>query len=171
LKAGNPDAIMIAGALATAIDKVTCVVNWVSGLYAAGAKGHFDVFSVHLYDDPDIRADWNLWDWTFYPSSYNNYTTVRSIMDSKGDQAIPIISTEAGLPVHSSDAPDFHYYNETNQAVVIGHDFDHLASGQIASFAIYTMMDDDVPGFSLLRADLSQRPAWGVYQERALNFP
>lgn len=123
---------MIAGALAMAIDKVTWVVNWVSGLYAAGAKGHFDVFSVHLYDDPDIHAYCNLWDWTFYPSSYNNYPTVRSNMDSNGDQAIPIISTETGMPVHSSDAPDFYYYNEANQAVVIGHDFDHLPSDQIA---------------------------------------
>jgi len=29
------------------------------------------------------------------------------------------------------------------------------------------MMDDDVPGFGLLRPDRSQRPAWAAYKQRA----
>ena len=169
LKAGNPNAIMIAGALGS---PVSGVPQFVLDMYAAGAKGHFDVLSLHLYDDPDTRGDWNMWDWAFYTSP-----CVRSIMDSNGDSAIPIISTETGLPSvdPGTGLPDADY-NETKQATVCGHDFDHIGTGltsdlgSTASMCWYNMVDDNPPAGvcdGLLHSDYSKKPAWYIYQSRA----
>jgi hypothetical protein len=34
------------------------------------------------------------------------------------------------------------------------------------AFELDQMMDDDVPGFGLLRPDRTERPTWAVYQSR-----
>jgi hypothetical protein len=81
-------------------------------------------------------------------------------MDANGDQAIPIASTESGGPTTK--------YGEAGQATIVDHDFDHLYSGQIRMLLVYTMMDDDVPGFGMLRPDRTARPAWSVFKSRAV---
>ena len=63
-------------------------------MYDAGAKGHFDVLSLHLYDDPFAAGTWNIWNMAFHMSP-----SVRSVMDAHGDQNVPIGATEAGGPV------------------------------------------------------------------------
>jgi hypothetical protein len=175
LKAGNPNAIMIAGAMGNPGNQAA-YLQWVRDLYANGAKDHFDYFSVHLYEDPSHRdASWNAWDWVFYTSP-----CVRSIMDDNGDQAIPIISTETGLPTVTSSGVTNEYYNETNQAMVVDHDFNHLGTGlsnqqgSVASFAIFAMMDDTMEwgradGYGLTYAPFNSgvKPAWTTYQRRA----
>jgi len=177
MKAGNPNGIMIAGAMGGSSNMLT----FVNAMYAAGAKGHFDYFSMHLYDDPDNTINWgygtdtnwqvwSMWPWALFPNAGTSNTCVRQIMDANGDQAIPIISTEMGLAATNpetgvSDA----YYNETNQVTVINHDFDHLFSGDIASIAIYRMVDDpnELGAYGLDRADHTRRPAWDAYYARA----
>jgi hypothetical protein len=86
-------------------------------------------------------------------------TSVRSVMDANGDAAIPIGATEAGGPVTT--------YGEDGQAKIVSHDFDALSDPRLAFVCVYSMMDDDVPGFGLLRADRTQRPAWPVYKSRS----
>jgi hypothetical protein len=187
MKAGNPDAIMIAGALSSMGAHNEWITNWVKGIYAAGAHGGhgFDVFSMHLYEEPnDIGNDWNCWCWAFYPNQYTNNTCVRDIMNANGDSDIPIISTETGIPSINwqSGAPVVDsVYNEANQAVVVGHDFDHLFNvHDIASFAIFTMADDTMQfkdasgnvapdGYGLIYWPFKSgvKPAWYVYQQRA----
>jgi hypothetical protein len=122
-------------------------------MYEAGAKGYFDMLSLHCYDDPDDHGTWNLWDQAFTIGP-----TIRSIMDANGDQAIPIASTESGGPTTK--------YGEPGQATIVDHDFDHLYAGQIRMLLVYTMLDDDVPGFGLLRDDRTKRPAWYAFQRR-----
>jgi cellulase (glycosyl hydrolase family 5) len=159
LKTANPNAIMVAGGLwkwdagATA-NPSGGAREWVRRMYAAGAKGYFDMLSLHFYDDPDDHGTWNLWDQAFSMS-----TSIRSIMDANGDQAIPIASTESGGPTTK--------YGEAGQATIVDHDFNHLYSGQIRMLLVYTMLDDDVPGFGMLRDDRTRRPAWYAFQQRA----
>jgi len=151
IKAADPDAIVVAGALWKGAGGP---VQFVTDMYAAGAKGHFDVLSLHLYDDPLASGSWNIWNMAFhFPIS------VRSVLDAHGDAAIPIGSTETGGPVTT--------YGEDGQATIVSHDFDALSDPRLAFICVYSMMDDDVPGFGLLRPDRTPRPAWAVYQSRA----
>jgi hypothetical protein len=154
IKAADPNAIVLAGALWKGAGGP---VKWVTDMYNAGAKGHFDILSLHLYDDPLAAGTWNIWNMAFHMTP-----SVRSVMDAHGDSAIPIASTETGGPTTS--------YGETGQATIISHDFDALNDPRLAFVLVYSMLDDVVtsqPGFGLLRPDLSRRPSWDVYRTRA----
>jgi hypothetical protein len=153
IKTADPNAIVIAGALWKGAGGP---VQFVTDMYNAGAKGHFDILSLHLYDDPFASGTWNIWNMAFSMTP-----SVRSVMDSHGDQAIPIGATEAGGPTSS--------YGETGQATIVGHDFDALRNNpHLAFVCVYSMMDDDVSGgFGLLRSDRSKRPSWAAYQSGA----
>jgi hypothetical protein len=151
IKTADPNAIVIAGALWKGAGGP---VQFVTDMYSAGARGHFDILSLHLYDDPFAAGSWNIWNMAFHFP-----TSVRSVMDANGDAAIPIGATEAGGPVTT--------YGEDGQAKIVSHDFDALSDPRLAFVCVYSMMDDDVPGFGLLRADRTQRPAWAVYKSRS----
>ena len=154
IKAADPNAIVIAGALWKGAGGP---VQWVTDMYNAGAKGHFDILSMHLYDDPLAAGSWNIWNMAFHMTP-----SVRSVMDAHGDTAIPIASTETGGPTTS--------YGEDGQATIVNHDFDALSDPRLAFILVYSMLDDVVasqPGFGLLRPDYSQRPAWAVFHNRA----
>jgi Cellulase (glycosyl hydrolase family 5) len=151
IKAADPNAIVIGGALWKGAGGP---VQFVTDMYNAGAKGHFDILSLHLYDDPLAPGSWNIWNMAFHFTP-----SVRSVMDAHGDANIPIASTETGGPVTS--------YGESGQATIVGHDFDALGDPRLAFICVYAMMDDDVSGFGLLRPDRTQRPAWAVYHDRA----
>jgi hypothetical protein len=152
IKAADPKAIVIAGALWTGAGGP---VKFVTDMYDAGAKGHFDLLSLHLYDDAFATGSWNIWNMAFHMTP-----SVRSVMDAHGDQSIPIGATEAGGPVNK--------YGETGQASIVGHDFDALSSDpRLAFICVYSMLDDEVPGFGLLNPDRTKRQAWDVYASRA----
>jgi len=152
IKAADPRAVVIAGALWKGAGGP---VQFVTDMYNAGAKGHFDILSLHLYDDPFAAGSWNIWNMAFHATP-----SVRSVMDAHGDTAIPIGATEAGGPVTT--------YGESGQASIVGHDFDALAADpRLAFVCVYSMLDDDVPGFGLLRPDRTPRPAWSVFKSRA----
>lgn len=158
LKKADPNAILVAGALwkwdaGSTANASGGAREWVRRMYADGAKGYFDVLSLHFYDDPDDHGAWNLWD-----QAFTTGPSIRSIMDANGDSSIPIFSTESGGPTDK--------YGEDGQATIIDHDFNHLYSGQIRMMLAYTMLNDDVPGFGLLRDDRTRRPAWNTFQRR-----
>jgi hypothetical protein len=123
-------------------------------MYDAGARGSFDMLSMHLYDDPDDHGDWNLWDQAFVLTP-----NVRSIMNANGDQSVPIAASESGGPVPK--------YTEAQQANIVDHAFSRFDQGQLSIYLVYTMMDDGSPGFGMLRADRSQRPAFATFQTHA----
>jgi large repetitive protein len=157
IKAADPNAIVIGGSLWKGAGGP---VQFVTDMYNAGAKGHFDILSLHLYDDPVAAGTWNIWNMAFHMSP-----SVRSVMDAHGDSSIPIASTETGAPTTK--------YGEAGQATIVDHDFDALSDPRLAFILVYSMMDDVVtaqPGFGLLRPDLSRRPAWDVYRSRATGL-
>ena len=82
-------------------------------------------------------------------------------MDAHGDSAHPDRSHRGGRTGEQATA-------RAGQASIVSHDFDALANDpRLAFVCVYSMMDDDVPGFGLLNPDRSKRQAWNVYASRS----
>lgn len=143
LKAGNASAKMIAGAI---FQGGPGPQEWIRRMYAAGAKGHFDAFSMHLYDDPADNFD------SMWHKAFSDSPNVRGIMDANGDQAIPLVSTESGGP--------FPKYSLAKQAQIVTN---ALTDGRPDFVCIYSMMNDEVHGFGMLNDDLTQRPSYTAF--------
>jgi hypothetical protein len=162
VKAGNPNAIVSTGGH-WKWDCGSCpyagsgsavgMVEWVKGMYANGAAGHFDALAVHLYDNPHERGDWNGWDYTFVKPE-----NIRTVMDANGDAAKPIWSTENGAPTPK--------YSLESQAQTVANAINVVKNQTfpLANAQHYTLHDDDVPGYGLLSPDNQRRPAWYAYQ-------
>jgi hypothetical protein len=161
VKSGNPHAVVIAGALFTGKDGRT-TQDYAQAL-ATRAKGSFDIVSLHLYGDPRTATASNIWDMAF-PAlfgkrSYYKGDTVREILDTDGLSSIPIISTESGGPVYT--------YGERGQNTIMSDDFDALNSHLLSSLIVYTMENNEVRGFGLLRDNDTERPAFQTFMRRA----
>jgi hypothetical protein len=95
IKDADPTTLVVAGDLATND------AEWVAGLYAAGARGSFDVLATHPYqgprdlppDAPDIGVRWRL----------SHVTAVRGVMLESDDASTPIWFTEFGWSSHPND--------------------------------------------------------------------
>jgi hypothetical protein len=159
LKKVDPDALLAVGALwKTKQDQPRYTLEWVQRMYVAGVAGHLDALSLHLYNDPMTRGDWNLWDYTFHTTP-----CIRSVMDQNGDSRIPIVSTENGEAVNK--------HGETQQALVVANDFKALqvyAAKKFVMHTVFSMTDDDsADDFGLTRPDRARRPAWQAYRTGA----
>ena len=161
VSAGNPNATVIAGALWKGGANYT-TQDFVRSL-AVRAKGSYQYISLHLYDDAKTRANWNIWDMAFPVlfgvNSYYKGNTCREILDTNGLSAVPIISTESGGTIDT--------YGEAGQNDIVAHGFDAVTSNLLPSMAVYSMKNDDVAGFGLLRDDGTERPAYATFQSRS----
>ena len=162
IKSGNPNAVVIAGALFNGGSSGYTTQDFCRSL-AVRAKGSFEFLSMHLYDDPTSRGTWSMWDRAFpsilgATSTYKG-NTCREILNSNALTGVPIISTESGGPVYK--------YSDAGQSTIVGHDFDALKSGLLPSMAVYTMKNDDVQGFGLLDDNNNERPAYATFMSRA----
>ena len=102
---------------------------------------------------------WSMWDWAFGNPGLPD--SIRALMNRNGDQAKPIIVSEYDLgPVPK--------YTESAEATLIAH---ALTDPRPAMIAAYTMLDDDVVGYGMLRPDRTRRPAWSAYQAIASSSP
>jgi hypothetical protein len=148
-----PGTILAAGGLAL---PATAMLQWTKDLYAAGIAGHFDVFSVHAYDDPAEHGSWSAWDCTFgHPTFYPGGNNIVGVMAAHGDN-VPIWSTESGGPTPK--------YSLDKQAQ-IAHNVNTDPRPQMALW--YTALDDDVPGFGLLDTNRQPRPAYAAFKNSA----
>ena len=133
------------------------------------AFGKFDYLSAHLYDNPLARQPWNMWDYNLFWNGTGvcdngaNGGNVRQILDSYGLWDVPIISTESGGRI----IPDGSY-TEQQVADYVTAGFHECFSGHLASLFVHGMMDDDVPGYGMLRPNLTKRPAFHAFQAMAL---
>jgi Cellulase (glycosyl hydrolase family 5) len=160
VKAGNPDAIVSTGGIwkfnceVSPCPPGTGMVAWTKGLYEHGAKGYFDAYALHLYDDPQERADWNVWDWAFVDTE-----NVRGVLDAHGDRAKPIWSSENGARPES--------YTMERRAEVIRNQILAVKnqSFPVAASTHYTLQDDDLPGFGLLDASNARQPTWYAFRD------
>ena len=98
IKAGDPDALVVAGNLATND------AAWVAGLYEAGARGAFDVLATHAYQSPrnlppeaaNVGVRWRI----------AHVAAVRRVMVEDGDARTPIWFTEFGWSSHPNDGSE-----------------------------------------------------------------
>ena len=157
IKQVDPNAVVIHAGMWTGWNGV---IAWYERMYQLGAKPYFDAANVHAYDDPNQHGSWSMWDMTWGSGGRGYYDSknVRSVMNANGDSAKPIVSTESGGPVPK--------YSEAQQAQIVTN---ALKDGRFAFVCVYNMMDDEVPGFGLLRSDRSKRPSWDAYHAVATS--
>jgi hypothetical protein len=99
IKAADPDALVIAGGVATTGPGSPAAVgdlDWLRTLYAGGGRGFFDALSTHPYGfgkPPDAHDPWGL--------SLNRVLEQRQIMVDNGDAATPLWITEMGWPIRT----------------------------------------------------------------------
>ncbi|MBI3214701.1 MAG: cellulase family glycosylhydrolase [Mycobacterium sp.] len=99
IKAVDPAAIVVAGALASGMSWGFMTINpvtFVTNMYAAGVRNYFDALSFHPYN----------YDYKFSEGMYqvdspvDQLIRIRNIMVSNGDGAKKIWATEYGLPTN-----------------------------------------------------------------------
>jgi hypothetical protein len=167
IKAEDPAAYVLTGGVATAPDANGDIspLTWVRGLYQNGARGAFDVMNLHLYEDATVLETWNIWYQAFHGPE-----NIRSLMDQNGDGEKFVVSTESGYQPGTGNTTGSQ--KETTQVTTMRRAYEDFATRPRTGFIlVYTMMNDSVPGWGLLRDDRSRRPAFGVLQGIAANGP
>ena len=97
IKAVDPTATVIGGALGTGLSMAWLTVNpvtFLSQMYASGAEGYFDALSFHPYNLTGTLSD----GLTFYNSAIKQLMKLREIMAANGDGEKLIWATEYGEP-------------------------------------------------------------------------
>ncbi len=151
-------------------------VDFVNGIYAAGAKGSFDALGHHPYTWPYSPA---------YPNPSNAWgqlTTLHNIMVAKGDDAKQIWITEFGAPTGgpgslassglTTSEGGADHVTEALEARMVA---DAVAAVRrlpwVGPFFWYSYQDagttsDTVENFfGLIRADGSHKPAYDAYKQ------
>jgi hypothetical protein len=143
----------IAPAPAPGID----AVPWVQRLYAAGAKGYYDVMNMHNYGetDPYLKATYSMWCKTFGCGGVVSPSVV-DVMAQYGDSAKPIVSTEGGV---NSDS-----VGETQQSTTVDH-YLRYPDPRFKTAYVYCVWCGT--GFSVTRPDKSYKPAYTTYKTDA----
>ena len=120
IHAGDPSATVITGGLAPATTDGTnfSPVDFLSGVYGAGAQGSFDAVGAHPYCWPAMpgAAD----SWSAWYQMYGTSTSLRSLMVAHGDGAKKIWGTEFGAP---TNGPAGSFVSQATQAQMIGTAF------------------------------------------------
>jgi hypothetical protein len=99
--AANPDAVVLAGALAPTLEPPGSTAGmsdllYLERLYAAGAAPYFDALAAHAYGHTSPPGEAPAPD----AISFRRVELLREIMDTHGDSAKPIYITEAGWNDH-----------------------------------------------------------------------
>ncbi len=121
INAVDPGDVVITGGLAAVPSNANGfygAVNYLSGMYAAGAKGNFDAVGYHPYTYPympSASASWNGWQIM--------EDGIRSTMVANGDSALQVWMTELGAPTSGSNS-----ISQSTQAAMIS-EAAKLASG------------------------------------------
>ena len=115
-KAANPDAVIVAPALAPTVEEspwAQSELRFLDAMYAAGAVAYFDVLAVQAYglrDGPDDRR--------LGPErvNFSRPLLVRELMVQRGDAAKPVWATELGWNALPADFPGPAIYGRVSEA-------------------------------------------------------
>jgi hypothetical protein len=162
IKDADPTTLVVAGNLATND------AAWVAGLYAAGARGSFDVLATHPYqgprdlapEAPDIGVRWRM----------SHVGAVRRVMVDSGDASTPIWFTEFGWSSHPNDGRE----PPTERGVTLAEQADYAVRAYVyvgREFPYVTNMfwynernkavgDVQEENYGLLDRDLSPKPVY-----------
>ncbi|NHA66593.1 cellulase family glycosylhydrolase [Phycicoccus flavus] len=162
VKAADPTAEVVMGGLEY-VD-----LEWLQELYAAGAKGSYDVLAVHPYPSPGDLPPGAPPDGSKY--RFRNLDELMVLMREHGEATVPVWLTEVGWSAHENDA-DAEVWalgvSPVDQGAYL-YDSVRLVTErypQVKGWFWYTVRDTalgDVhqDSFGLLRADGSRKPAW-----------
>lgn len=182
IKRTDPSATVITGGLAsTDTDNGNIPqLDFVAGMYAAGAKPYFDAIGYHPYSfpvPPAYTATWNAWS----KMALNTYS-IRSVMTAQGDAAKQIWITEYGAPTNGpGGGSSLSNYNLEGNA-------DHVDEAYQAALATafvqatnaspwagpafwYSYLDGGTSPetnenfFGLIRANGTHKPAYDAYRK------
>jgi hypothetical protein len=174
VKKGDPSALVIGAGLSPATGGAGGTiedVDFLRGMYAAGAKGHMDAMAIHNYGgnhEPERDpGDCSI--------CFRRAEIYRQIMVDAGDAATPVWSTEFGWLLDSGKNMgqyDWMRVSSEKQAEYVVRSFKYaranwpwmtglLLSNLDASTSPYhTGPQDGMPWFAILNKDHSPRPAW-----------
>jgi hypothetical protein len=158
--------------------------NWIDGLYNNGAKGSFDAVSVHtdtacLDRGPDFfyREGGQIGQYSFL-----GYQTVHGVMAAHGDGDTPIWMTELGWSSTTKTCSRGAWagkkpagVGEADQATYLKQAYHCLTFDPYVQVAMWFNLQDisatdgELNRYGLLRADHSQKPAWGAFRDVAVN--
>ena len=162
IKAGDPQALVVAGAIAQNDDA------WLARMYDAGAGGHFDVLATHPYQGP-IDAEPELPDngkWWIM----DHIGAVRNLMVARGDAGKQLWATEFGWSAHANTGFEASWdrgVSEATQADYLVRAVKWFGSKHpyVTNVFWYNERnkatgDIHEDNFGLLRHDLSPKPAY-----------
>ena len=176
IKAADSKATVIGGVLGSVISWGGFSVNpvdFVKGMYAAGAAGYFDALSFHPYQYTTPFSQGA----TLGQSPLNQLNAIRALMEGNGDAAKQIWATEYGLPTGTIN-PSMPAA-EAQQASYIKDFLDAWNSLSYAGKAfLYTTVDrsssnttDGEATFGLYRDDWTMKPAAQVVKDWIAAHP
>lgn len=186
IKANDPSAVVIAGALAPCEGPPDCpvsAVGYLEAMYAAGAKGFFDKLSYHPYTDGNTPTWYDArWPMHGYSSSV---PAVRQVMQRYGDTS-PIWLTELGWTTVPADGSCDDCWTptlpktEAEQAAYLASAI-QIARGwsYVEALLWYELVDMVQPWdpavvsfehyFGLFRKDYSPKPAAGQFRDLTIK--
>lgn len=160
VKASDPDALVVMGGLEY-VD-----TDYLRGMYAAGARGHYDIAACHPYPaiaDQPPDTPWDGTKWT--PAHLDEWFRV---MDEHGDAA-PVWLTEFGWSTHANQGGEPNHARGVTDAQQADYlygmiDLARERWPRIEGFFWYTVRDttqSDVQqaNYGLLRLDGTEKPA------------
>ncbi len=160
IKAADPNATVIGGVVGSGVtigDTTMNPVDFVEGMYAAGAEGSFDALSFHPYQYTTKFSEGA----DLANSPINQLTDIRNLMVANGDASKQIWSSEYGLPTN--------VVGEQQQADYIQ---DMVTDWRALPYAgpafIYTLRDtntgstNDEDNFGVYRTDWTPKAAVAV---------
>ena len=169
LKAGDPEALVVAGAVSRNDDA------WLGRMYDAGAGGAFDVVSTHPYPDPSDSPP-ELPD-NGDAGRIDHIAAVRRLMDGRGDSGKELWVTELGWSSHGGNRgkpSSKRGVTAEQQADYLRRSLDFFASRHpyVSKVFWYNERDKDTgdpheDGFGLLSRDLDEKPAYRALASRA----
>ncbi|OQA19684.1 MAG: hypothetical protein BWY63_01682 [Chloroflexi bacterium ADurb.Bin360] len=178
IKAADPEAVVISGSLAPR-DHEPSVFDYLNEMYAAGAKGYFDILAYNAYTDGNSPT----WYHPAFPavSFSHSVPMIRQIMQAHGDSN-PIWLTEVGwstVPINCEDCwvgtlPNTEAAQAAHmeQAIKIAQSWNY-----VEAYFAYELVDMIHPPdsrvsveyhYGLFRKDLTPKPAARRFREMAL---
>jgi hypothetical protein len=151
IKAADPQAIVLNGGLTDG----TNTVDYMTALYAAGAKNYFDVWSQHTY--------------TKTPQYETIVSKVRNIMVANGDSAKKIWMTECGW-LTRTNSTDNSAVSFNRQAHYLTNFFTRLATYpyvEVVCWYTSRSFDENTHegSFGLMLPDFTRKPSFYAYKD------
>ena len=156
IKAADPNANVLGGAVSGSD------YEYVRTLYSLGAKGYFDILSVHPYANPHAPSDISVPEKYYYPTAKK----ILDVMAENGEQDKPVWFAELAWAKDWSNwggvtAEDQANYMKTS------YDIAKQSWPQVKAYVWFTSRDTEDGNWGLYEADGSRRPSWYAFTELA----